>query len=87
MATEKTTPKASSPPASHDVEASASLDKDVAIALVGEHAHAIDPVIEARVLRKIDWFLIPAMIVGTPTHLHASMFQTRSPRTLILIRD
>lgn len=43
---------------------SVSLDKDVAIGLVGTHAQEIDPVVEARVLRKIDWFLIPAMIVG-----------------------
>jgi hypothetical protein len=43
---------------------SLSLEKDVAIGLVGEHAREIDPEIEKRVLRKIDWFLIPAMIVG-----------------------
>ncbi|KAK4990528.1 hypothetical protein LTR66_006781 [Elasticomyces elasticus] len=41
-----------------------SLDKDDAAAIVGEHAQNIDPVLEARVLRKIDLFLIPAMIVG-----------------------
>jgi MFS family permease len=41
-----------------------SLDKDEAIGIVGEHARDIDPEVEARVLRKIDWFLIPAMIVG-----------------------
>ncbi|TKA80529.1 hypothetical protein B0A49_01020 [Cryomyces minteri] len=41
-----------------------SPDKDAAAALVGEHAHAIDPVLEARVVRKIDLFLIPAMLVG-----------------------
>jgi hypothetical protein len=55
----------SSPP--HDPESAlnpASTDKDIAINLVGEHAQEIDPEIEARVLRKIDWFLIPAMIVG-----------------------
>jgi len=43
---------------------SLSLDKDVAIRLVGEHAQEIDPEVEARVLKKIDLFLIPAMIVG-----------------------
>lgn len=47
---------------SEDLDA---LDKDVAFALVGEHAQAIDPVVEARVVRKIDLFLIPAMIIGT----------------------
>ena len=39
-------------------------DKDIAINLVGERAQEIDAAIEAKVLRKIDWFLIPAMIVG-----------------------
>lgn len=34
------------------------LDKDVAIALVGEHAREIDPAVEAKVLRKIDRFLV-----------------------------
>jgi hypothetical protein len=34
---------------------SVSLDKDVAIDLVGEHAREIDPAVEAKVLRKIDW--------------------------------
>jgi len=56
---------ASSP---HDAETAldaTSTDKDLAINLVGERAQDIDPEIEAKVLRKIDWFLIPAMIVGT----------------------
>lgn len=39
-------------------------DMDMAIKLVGEHAQEIDPQMERRVLRKIDLFLIPAMIVG-----------------------
>ncbi len=43
---------------------SAQSDQDDAIAMVGEQPNAIDPVVEARVVRKIDWFLIPAMIVG-----------------------
>lgn len=38
--------------------------KDMAAAIVGEHAQAVDPAIGARVLRKIDWYLIPAMSVG-----------------------
>jgi hypothetical protein len=49
---------------------SLSLDKDVAIGLVGEHARDIDPEVEKRVLRKIDLFLIPAMIVGEFSYLH-----------------
>jgi hypothetical protein len=32
--------------------------------LVGEEVREIDPVIEARVLRKIDWFFMPAMVFG-----------------------
>jgi hypothetical protein len=39
-------------------------DKDIAIAVVGEHRHAIDPAVEARVVRKIDLFLVPAMTIG-----------------------
>jgi hypothetical protein len=40
-----------------------SADQDVAIAIVGENRQEIDPAAEARVIRKIDLFLIPAMIV------------------------
>lgn len=32
--------------------------------LLGEEARAIDPDIERRVLRKIDMFLMPAMVFG-----------------------
>jgi hypothetical protein len=39
-------------------------DQDVAIAIVGDHRHSIDPATEARVLRKIDMFLVPAMSIG-----------------------
>ena len=39
-------------------------DKDIAIRVVGEHSRAIDPAAEARVVRKIDLFLIPAMTIG-----------------------
>jgi len=38
--------------------------QDIAIAIVGEHRKDIDPTIEARVVRKIDLFLVPAMFVG-----------------------
>ncbi len=50
----------------HDVEAVSidAKDQDVAMAVVGEHSHAIDPAVEARVIAKIDRFMIPAMIVG-----------------------
>lgn len=39
-------------------------DQDDAIAMVGEEQHEIDPIVEARVIRKIDCFLIPAMVIG-----------------------
>lgn len=50
----------------HDVETAGTpqWDQDVAMAIVGEHAHAIDPVVEARAINKIDRFMIPAMIIG-----------------------
>lgn len=59
-----------SPPSHDELNISAdspisTAEKDVAIELVGEQAREIDPAIEKKVLRKIDWFLIPAMIVGT----------------------
>jgi hypothetical protein len=65
----KTPPPTASPPTEHrEAEfgaSSISLEKDAALGLVGEHAREIDPEVEATVLRKIDLFLIPAMIVGT----------------------
>lgn len=32
--------------------------------LVGEEARSVDPRVEKRVLRKIDLFLMPAMVIG-----------------------
>lgn len=32
---------------------------------LGEEARAIDAQLHARVLRKIDWVLMPAMVIGT----------------------
>ena len=39
-------------------------DFDDAAALVGAHSRYIDPALEARVVRKIDLFFIPSMILG-----------------------
>lgn len=39
-------------------------DKDVALLMVGETKHEIDPVVAARAVRKTDLFLIPAMTFG-----------------------
>ncbi|KAK6865434.1 allantoate transport [Apiospora arundinis] len=44
--------------------AGASAEKDVAINMVGEEVCQIDPTVAAKAVRKIDWFLIPAMTVG-----------------------
>lgn len=47
----------------------AAAGKDEAIAMVGEEQHTFDPAVAARAVRKIDWFLIPAMIVGCQSPL------------------
>ncbi|WZH42358.1 major facilitator superfamily domain-containing protein [Fusarium acuminatum] len=47
-----------------DEAAQGAHSKDEAIAIVGEEQHAIDPIVAARAVRKIDMFLIPAMIIG-----------------------
>lgn len=59
-------PEQSSDP--RDAPSSDSFEKDIALDLVGEHAQEIDPEVEATVVRKIDLFLMPAMIVGS-SHL------------------
>ncbi|KAI8964248.1 MFS general substrate transporter [Daldinia sp. FL1419] len=46
------------------VDAKSVGDKDVAIAMVGEEGHTVDPAVVRRAVRKIDWFLIPAMTIG-----------------------
>jgi len=52
-------------PADQDGLANLSFEgKDIAMAIVGEHRHAIDPAVEARIIRKIDLFLVPAMFIG-----------------------
>ncbi|KAF7591571.1 hypothetical protein BBP40_001451 [Aspergillus hancockii] len=40
------------------------FDKDAALAVVSDQAQEIDPAVEKRVLRKIDLFFMPAMLVG-----------------------
>ena len=39
-------------------------DRDIAAAIVSEHAQLVDPLLEKRVLRKIDLYLIPFMWIG-----------------------
>ncbi|KAF3024774.1 hypothetical protein E8E14_007000 [Neopestalotiopsis sp. 37M] len=50
--------------ASQSAVGSQTAAKDVAIEMVGEKSHTIDPAVAARAVRKIDWFLIPAMTIG-----------------------
>ncbi|KAG9522718.1 allantoate transport protein, partial [Aureobasidium melanogenum] len=57
---EKTPPRISAETSTTD----ASGSKDEALALAGERAREIDPALERRVLRKIDLFLMPAMVIG-----------------------
>lgn len=40
------------------------FDKDAALAVVSDEAQEIDPAVEKRVLRKIDLFFMPAMLIG-----------------------
>lgn len=40
------------------------FDKDAALAVVSDVAMEIDPEVEKRVLRKIDLFFMPAMLIG-----------------------
>ena len=44
--------------------ANGSTEKDAALGLVSDVAQEIDPLMEKRVLRKIDIFLMPAMLIG-----------------------
>lgn len=39
-------------------------DKDAAWTVVSDVAREIDPSVERRVLRKIDIFFMPAMVIG-----------------------
>ena len=48
----------------NDGPANGSTEKDAALGLVSDVAQEIDPLIEKRVLRKIDIFLMPAMLIG-----------------------
>jgi hypothetical protein len=43
------------------------------IELVGVEAKAIDPLVAKRVLRKLDCFLMPAMVIGRSTSIIGDM--------------
>ena len=48
----------------HDSSSVESFDKDLAAAIVSDHARELDRSTEHRVLRKIDLYLIPWMWIG-----------------------
>lgn len=48
----------------HSVGNAVDTEKDAALAMVGDVAHEIDPIIAKRVLRKIDLYFMPAMLIG-----------------------
>ena len=48
----------------HDSSSVESFDKDLAAAIVSDHAREFDRVTEHRVLRKMDFYLIPWMWLG-----------------------
>ena len=39
-------------------------EKDAALAVVGDVAQEVDPIVAKRVLRKIDLYFMPAMLIG-----------------------
>lgn len=39
-------------------------EKDAALAMVSDVAQEIDPIVAKRVLRKIDLYFMPAMLIG-----------------------
>jgi hypothetical protein len=53
--------------------------KDVAMDVVGEVRHEIDPAVSARALRKTDWFLIPAMTIGCEQWFRVTFFSVVCP--------
>ena len=63
----ETAAAASGPDSAGDVDHG---EKDIAMEMVGTESHEIDPVVAARAVRKIDWFLIPAMTVGCAYEPH-----------------
>lgn len=53
----------------HDIASASSFangrsEKDAALALVSDVAQEINPHVEKRVVRKIDMFFMPAMLIG-----------------------
>lgn len=47
------------------VDADLKKQEGVTMELVGDEARLIDPEVERRVVRRIDLFFMPAMVIGT----------------------
>lgn len=54
---------------------------DDALAMVGTHTQDFDPAVAARAVRKIDWFLIPAMIFGCSYFIPSALSHLTSQQT------
>lgn len=63
MAAEHQAPKVG-PPGNGDSDAEKGSSGTVGLDVVGSEAQPVDPEVARRVLRKIDWFLMPAMVIG-----------------------
>ena len=61
---DKRAPTEPRPFPNHDDSSLESFDKDLAAAIVSDHAREFDHFTEHRVLRKIDLYLIPWMWLG-----------------------
>lgn len=51
-------------------------EKDAALAVVGDVALDIDPIVAKRVLRKIDLYFMPAMLIGMHACFGICLFMT-----------
>lgn len=64
-------------PVASDRAAPHTSEKDEALAVVSDVAQEIDPVVAKRVLRKIDLYLMPAMLIGLLKHSNADQETVR----------
>lgn len=60
----------SSPPNEKASRAQVNTSPEPIAVLLGDEAHHVDPIVEARVLKKIDTFLMPAMLIGMDFRYH-----------------
>lgn len=51
-------------------------EKDAALAVVSDVAQEIDPIVAKRVLRKVDLYFMPAMLIGRTAHRSAGIINS-----------